>query len=102
MTRAIYAYGSGLGFALGGLHSIYTDGSDGFADIYTATAVPGMVVYNASSEEWHDVSTTGQSGYSSLGFAMNGAAQFVPSFGPNGLVFVFGGYTSSSDVVACC
>ena len=96
VTSAIYASGNGLGFALGGLQSDAT-GYNLFENAYyDNNFVPGMVIYNTSSQEWYNVSSND---YSYSGFALNGAAQFVPSFGPNGLLFVFGGTTGPSDNV---
>ena len=89
-VRAIYASGGGLGFALGGHQSKGTStGLTGFVPI------PGMVMYNTTSQEWYNVSA---SGYSNSGVTLDGAAHFVPSFGPAGLLFVFGG-TVSEDVL---
>ena len=55
-----------------------------------------MVVYNDTSQEWYNVSSTGFSYY---GAAVGGAAQFVPSFGPAGLLLVFGGTTVNGQYV---
>lgn len=95
VTSSITAYGNGLGFALGGLQS-YATNSAIFPDdeLWLQTLVPGMIIYDIKSQEWYNVSTTD---YSSSGFTLAGAAQFVPSFGPNGLLFVFGGQYGESD-----
>ena len=87
VAGSIDAYGNGLGFALGGAQS-YATATTLFSSLSDRTYVPGMVVYNISSQTWYNVSSTQ---YTSTGFTVDGAAHFVPSFGPNGLLFVFGG-----------
>lgn len=95
VTGSINAYGNGLGFALGGIQSYSTNtGLFPSDDLSLNTLVPGMVIYNIKSEEWFNVSTTD---YTNTGFTLAGAAQFVPSFGPNGLLFVFGGQYGEAD-----
>ena len=81
----IYTYGAGMGFALGGMEGAATNNA---IEAGTSVLIPGMVMYNITSEDWYNVSA---SGYSYGGSAMDGAAQFVPPFGPAGLLFVFGG-----------
>ena len=87
VTASINAYGNGLGFALGGFQTLSTQ-SGLFSSIFDNTLVPGMIVYNIKSQTWYNVSTTD---YTNTGFTIQGAGQFVPPFGPNGLLFVFGG-----------
>ena len=81
----IYTSGGGLGFALGGIENTATNKA--FEVNSGSFPIPGMVMYNITSQDWYNVSA---SGYSHDGVAMNGAAHFVPSFGPAGLLFVFG------------
>lgn len=50
-------------------------------------------MYNDSSKLWSNTSAVG---FTYSGHAMAGAAHFVPSFGPEGLLFAFGG-TSAAD-----
>ena len=88
--QALYASGGRWGFALGGVENPRT--SQAFA-IATDFLNPGMVMYNFSSQEWYNVSATG---YSFSGVALDGAAHFVPSFGPAGLVFFLGGVVANS------
>ena len=85
--QGTYTYGAGLGFALGGLENAATNEA---IDVNSELSfqIPGMVMYNITSQDWYNVST---SGYSQSGGSVNGAAQFVPCFGPAGLLFVFGG-----------
>lgn len=47
-----------------------------------------LVIYDISSQEWYNVSA---SAISYWGTAVEGAAHFVPSFGPAGLLIVLGG-----------
>jgi hypothetical protein len=91
-----YASGEGLGFALGGVQDGQTIAG------YTEAYPTGLVIYNTSSETWLNISALG---YSSDGTSARAAAHFVPSFGPNGLLFVLGGqvgysatYVSTSSV----
>ncbi|KAK3705234.1 hypothetical protein LTR37_013395 [Vermiconidia calcicola] len=90
-SSATYGGGNGLGFALGGLINDKCD-----SDLLYEEEIegeyrfnpPGMVVYNDTSEIWYNVSAEAISYY---GTAVNGAAQFVPAFGPEGLLFLLGG-----------
>ncbi len=82
----IYADGGGFGFALGGMENKATTQALEFSD--ASIPIPGLVMYNDSSQKWYNVSA---SGYSHSGVALDGAAHFVPSFGPAGLLFIFGG-----------
>ena len=50
-----------------------------------------MVVYNTTSQEWHNVTSKYTE---NQGRVTNGAAHFVPSFGPEGLLVVVGGITA--------
>ena len=47
-----------------------------------------MVIYNFSTQTWSNVSADALSYY---GTTVDGSAQIVPSFGPNGLMLVLGG-----------
>jgi hypothetical protein len=85
----VYGYGEGLGFSLGGRQT----GRSMFND---PTLSPGLVIYNTSSEEWFNLSSTG---YSWSGTASRGAAQFAPHFGPKGLLFVLGGHANQPDAL---
>lgn len=93
VSASIHAYGNGLGFAMGGFQTDATKANI-LPTIFDSTLVPGMVIYNIKSQEWYNVSTTD---YTSSGFTIQGAAHFVPSFGPNGLLFVFGGQYGPAD-----
>ena len=76
----------GLGFAVGGWVTAGvaqgTNDDEGYQ-----YQVPGMVMYNSSSQQWYNIS-----GATSSGYAPSGTTHFVPSFGPAGLLFVLGGY----------
>ena len=90
-----------MGFALGGYETTATNNAlEGPTS--AQFPLPGMVMYNMTSQDWYNISA---SGYSNDGVAMRGAAQFVPSFGPAGLMFVFGGTVANgilpgTDVVS--
>ena len=92
--KGLYTSDAGFGFALGGLESAATNSAVGFPTYPGPTfPIPGMVMFNITSEDWYNVSA---SGYSYGGLAFAGAAQFVPSFGPAGLLLVFGGSVANS------
>ena len=89
-----YTSGSGLGFALGGYESWRTTISDPIFSTKAWIPTPGLVIYNTTSQDWLNVSTSGVSGYSQNGWATEGAAWFVPTFGSAGLLAVLGGQTT--------
>ena len=89
--NGIYTSGAGLGFASGGVENSETnDAIEMFGG--SSFLILGMVMYNITSGDWYNVSA---SGYSYGGVAADGVAQFVPSFGPAGLLFIFGGSVGS-------
>ena len=58
--------------------------------------IPGLVIFDTNSQEWFNVSSTG---YSWSGTSVSGAADFVPSFGAKGLLFVLGGAANSDTAL---
>ena len=88
--KGIYTSGAGMGFALGGLENSATNNA---IEDESSSQISGMVMYNITSGDWYNVSA---SGYTYDGVAQNGVAHFVPSFGPAGLLFVFGGRVANS------
>ena len=89
VSQAYTASANGIGFALGG---VLSDASyQGYDDQYYSTwrRVPGMVMYNSSSSEWYNASS---SDFSYHGLAHDGSAVYVPNFGPEGLLFGKFGY----------
>ncbi|KAK1826104.1 hypothetical protein QBC39DRAFT_269751 [Podospora conica] len=72
------------GLAIGGIAS-------GWTELYRPRnqVLGGMLTYNYKSGVWEN----GTINYSPYPTLLGGAAQFVPNYGPNGLVFVFGGYS---------
>lgn len=58
--------------------------------------VPGLVMFNMSSNSFSNISADG---YSTYGAAYHGIAQYAPNFGSEGLVLFFGGQTSDLDGV---
>lgn len=59
-----------------------------------AGPITNLVVYNATIGSWDSVPA---SGYSPYGTGVFGGAQFVPTFGPQGLVIMLGGMTPNGD-----
>ena len=88
LTFQSTAYGNGLCFSLGGRIGV----SESTAISDDGYSTPGMVVFNSSTQQWYNVSADG---VSSGGTALNGAAHFVPAFGPEGLLLVLGGTPSA-------
>ena len=72
----------GAGFALGGVQNsaTFNQGNGGSKNI------SGFVVFNSSTQYWLNISS---SDYSDV--ATQGAAHFMSSLGPSGLLFVLGG-----------
>ncbi|KAL6721484.1 hypothetical protein ACLMJK_000588 [Lecanora helva] len=89
---AITASGGELGFALGGVMSASTTSSIPSSWV----PVPGLVMYNMTSQEWYNISDID---YAYVGGAADGAAHFVPSFGYNGLLFIFGGTVANGTTL---
>ena len=91
--RGLYAFSpSGLGFALGGevLGAPSTD-------LASTDLASGLVIYNDSSTQWYNVSTAC---FTYNGRAAEGAALFVPIYGPEGLLFAFGGFSGDEQYVS--
>ncbi|MCJ1466753.1 hypothetical protein MMC07_005373 [Pseudocyphellaria aurata] len=82
--QPMMAFGSGSAYVLGGFKNSLTALSQPQND----TAVPGLVQFNMTTKIFSN-STAG--GYSFNGTAAQGAMQYVPSFGPDGLFVVLGG-----------
>ena len=72
----------GVGFAFGGVQNsaTFNQGNGGSENI------SGLVMFNSSTQDWLNISS---SDYSDV--ATQGAAYFLSSFGPSGLLFVLGG-----------
>ena len=80
-TCAFSTYGNGIGYMLGGY-----DGA--VAHTYATTPVPGLLIYNMTDNIWLNESAEG---YSAYGTALNGRMHFLPSYGPSGILAIFGG-----------
>ena len=83
---SLYASGNGLHFALGGRQGDTTDWSLDYD-----MNIPGLVMFNESSQQWFNFSTKD---FSSSGFVTDGAAHFATDYGPEALLLVFGGYVN--------
>ncbi|KAF6832605.1 kelch repeat protein [Colletotrichum musicola] len=62
----------------------------------TRHLVPGMVSFNFTTKSWKNETTTGI--FSANRTLQRGSVQYVPSFGPNGLVMLLGGTPGPEDV----
>ncbi|KAF7504881.1 hypothetical protein GJ744_001602 [Endocarpon pusillum] len=89
---SISAYGSGIGYVLGGYETAWTTPQT--AGLTALVPTPGMVSYNSDTGTWKNESAIG---YTTFGTAMFGQMQFVPHVGQEGLLVVLGGATS--DVI---
>ncbi|KAK1974288.1 hypothetical protein LZ30DRAFT_416493 [Colletotrichum cereale] len=56
-------------------------------------AVPGMVTYNMTTKSWANETTA----LSENGTVIGSSAVYIPTFGPNGLITIMGGYTEALD-----
>lgn len=93
-----YVSANGIGFSIGGWADGNTDPLSipgGEKGLGSQIQVPGMVSYDMKRREWKNHTTIGMldSTQQSL---RDGRALHVPTFGPNGLVFVLGGNTGGS------
>lgn len=82
------ASGNGLGFALGG-----SEGTTTSYEVTDSFDVAGLVIWDPTTSKWSNVSTA------DYGTVAAGSAVFVPSFGPNGLLFSIGGRITQGGVV---
>jgi hypothetical protein len=80
-----HATAGDTGFYIGGMASGWTE--PGRA---ATQPVPGVVSFNMSTNTWTNTSVAP---ISPFGTVANGVAEFVPTFGANGLVLVLGGTT---------
>ena len=81
-STGMWTAANGIGYFLGGY-----DGINVF-DPFTLTPVPGMVSYDMKANTWTNSSTNA---YSKFGTGLVGAMQYVPNFGPEGLLITMGG-----------
>jgi hypothetical protein len=87
----LIAASSTTGYSMGGMQTTFP--SDYF------WAIPGLITFEFATQKWSNITSIGK--YSASGMAINGAAQFVPSFGNKGIMVMIGGMVPSSswDVV---
>ena len=78
-------YGNGVGYILGGFQAYGASPGGPFWPL------PGLIAYNQSSNTWSNMSSAGFSVY---GTSIFGNAEFVPNFGPSGVLIFFGGQDS--------
>ncbi|KAI9752869.1 MAG: holocytochrome c synthase [Chaenotheca gracillima] len=76
---------------LGGWSSVGTSPESHNLPIGTLIPVPGLTKFDFTTNEWSNQTATG---YSPSGTAAGGGIQFVPGFGPKGILVAFGGDTS--------
>ncbi|KAJ9659749.1 hypothetical protein H2201_007185 [Coniosporium apollinis] len=88
---ATVATGEEVGYALSGVMTSHSDpGFDG-----DGVPLLGLVSFNMTSGAWRNDSSIG---YSSNGMGLWGHMQYVPGFGIDGLLVMFGGQSISPDL----
>ena len=90
IQQGSYTSGNDLGFAFGGYQ--WTPGADA-TSFGVEDYLPGIIMYNMTSQSWFNV--TGGFDYQ-LG-SRGEASHYVPTFGPAGLVLLFGGERADSN-----
>jgi len=77
-----------MGYLVGGIAS-------GWTELYRAKnqVLPGMLTFNMKTRLWQN----GTIGFSPVGTLIGAEAAYVPAYGPNGLVVLFGGYSPVVD-----
>jgi len=75
-------------YTIGGIASSWTK-----LGLTTDQAIPGMLSYDMSTKEW----TNGTQGFSPFETLSHARAEYLPAFGPNGLVVVMGGHSPKVD-----
>lgn len=81
-----FASAHNMGFAIGGLATGWTE----FRRASTQ-AIPGMLEFNMETKRWQN----GTTGFSPFDTLVGASAQYIPAYGPNGLVMVMGGHVPS-------
>ena len=76
-------------YGIGGVASRWTTPSLGVDQV-----VPGMIKFNMDTREWTNITGT----ESPVATLTAGRAQYLPSFGPQGLIMVMGGHAPRADV----
>ncbi|KAL2198846.1 hypothetical protein P885DRAFT_67986 [Corynascus similis CBS 632.67] len=89
--HSAYVSTANTGYSIGGLASGWTRKYRGSNQV-----VPGMVTFNMETKIWQN----GTTAFSPFDTLVAGAAHYVPTFGINGLVMVFGGLAMTITEVA--
>ncbi|KAH6855347.1 hypothetical protein B0I37DRAFT_300406 [Chaetomium sp. MPI-CAGE-AT-0009] len=76
------------GFSIGGLASGWTKKHRGHNQV-----IPGMVAFNMDTKIWQN----GTTAFSPTDTLVSASAEYIPTFGPNGLVMLFGGLSFPHD-----
>ncbi|KAK3399558.1 hypothetical protein B0T20DRAFT_372449 [Sordaria brevicollis] len=100
-TNSAYASTGGIGFAIGGYQSRFTDPSiTARSNLRWQTA--GMVSYDMGTREWKNDSQLAEGFLEPNQSLEDGRAIHVPGFGtgPNGLIFALGGAAKTAGVMS--
>ena len=82
MSRGYQAYGNGSAYVLGGIAQLRGP----------VTFYPGMIKFDMSSQVFSNISSETGATSPSGNPGWNGAMQYVPTFGPEGVFIVMGGW----------
>lgn len=76
-------------FSIGGLAS-------GWTELFRADTqtLPGTVTFDLETKLFQNETSPGRSPFDTI---VGAAAQYIPSYGPNGLIMVFGGHAPTVD-----
>jgi hypothetical protein len=84
-AEGAYANSKDTGFFVGGWAGGWTDPSLPYSSTFS---IPGIVSFNMTTKLWSNDSTLAFTGF---GTDVRGAAEFIHSFGPNGILLLLGG-----------
>jgi len=87
-----FATVNNTGIAIGGVAS-------GWTQLYRDRnqAIPGMLTYNFDTREWKNETDSSPDQFTPIHSLTEARAEYVPTFGPGGLVFLMGGHKPDTD-----
>ena len=89
-AEGAYANSKATGFFLGGWAGGWTDPSLPYSSTFS---IPNIVSFNMDTKLWSNDSTLA---FTQFGTDVGGAAEFIPSFGPNGILLFLGGAANAA------
>lgn len=87
-----FATVNNTGIVIGGVAS-------GWTQLYRDRnqAIPGMLTYNFDTREWKNETDSSADQFTPIHSLTQARAEYVPTFGPGGLVFLMGGHRPDTD-----